>query len=287
MDIIEELKKAAPVFSFEFFLPKAPEDVEAFLDNVRELKALDPTFVSLTYGAGGSAQSQTIETAGRIRKELDIVTASHLTCITHTRDEISAILDRLQAQGIKHIVALRGDKPKDRDVLPVGKRDFAYARDLVAHIKKRGGFDMAVAGYPEPHPETPDPKANMDHLKQKVDAGADWVISQLFFDNKKYFKYVHDARVAGITVPLVPGIMPVTSYPQLKRFTAMCGASIPAPMAAELEKIQKDQEAVIKFGIDYATEQCRELLEKGAPGIHFYTLNRSRSTAQILKNLKH
>ncbi len=286
LDIPELFNGGEPVFSFEFFLPKAPEDMVAFVKNVQELKVLKPTFVSLTYGPGGSAQTTTIATAGKLHTELGINVACHLTCITHTREEISKILDRLESCGIRHIVSLRGDKPKDREVLPVGKRDFGYGADLVAFIKKRGGFRQAVAGYPEPHPETPDPKDNMAHLVKKVAAGADWVITQLFFDNKDYFRFVKEARTAGITVPLVPGIMPVTGYAQLKRFTSLCGATIPKAMASEIDEIRNDPEAVIRYGIDYATRQCRELLEEGAPGIHFYTMNRSRSTEQILTNLK-
>lgn len=286
MNIPELFSRAKPVFSFEFFLPKAPEDLPAFIANVRELKRLEPSFVTLTYGAGGSGREKTIETAGQIKRELDLETVCHLTCITHTKEEISRILDRLKALNIGNIVALRGDTPKDGEVLPVGKRDFGYGRDLVSFIKKRGGFNMAVAGYPETHPETPEVKADLAHLVEKVNAGGDWVITQLFFNNKDYFDFVARARKAGIQVPIVPGIMPVTGYAQLKRFTALCGAKLPAPMLADLEPIAHDAQAVIDFGVDYATKQCRQLLEGGAPGIHFYTLNRSHSTERILANLK-
>ncbi len=286
MNIPELFARKNPVFSFEFFLPKAPEDVEGFLANVRELKALEPDFVTLTYGAGGSARHKTIETAGRIRREVGLETASHLTGIAHTSSEMAEILDQLEALGIENIVALRGDQPKDRAVLPPGQRDFGYAADLVRFIKGRGGFHLAVAGYPETHPEAASPEEDLAHLAEKVRAGGNWVITQLFFDNRDYFDFARRARKAGIKVPIVPGIMPVTSYSQLKRFTAMCGARIPQEMAERLAAIQEDPEAVTLYGIDYSTLQCRELLAGGAPGIHFYTLNRTRSTSQILANLR-
>ncbi len=286
VNIPELFTRGKPVFSFEFFLPKAPEDIAAFLGNVRALKALGPSFVTLTYGAGGSARARTIETAGRLRNEVGIETVCHLTCITHTRAEVAEILDRIEAAGISSIVALRGDQPKDAPVPPPEEREFAYARDLVAFIKARGGFHLAVAGYPETHPEAASPEADMARLVEKVRAGGDWVITQLFFDNRDYFDFVARARRAGIAAPIVPGIMPVTGYAQLKRFTAMCGAKIPPLMAERLEAIQDDAEAVVRYGVEHAARQCRELLAGGAPGIHFYTLNRTHSTTEILAELR-
>lgn len=286
MDIPELFGRGRPVFSFEFFLPKPPEDIDSFLGRVRELQALSPDFVTLTYGAGGSARAQTISTAGRIAKEIGVETVCHLTCITHSKAEIATLLNRISSLGIKHLVALRGDQPKDQAVAPPQDRDFGYASDLVAFVHKRGGFKMAVAGYPETHPEASGPEADLKHLVDKVKAGADWVITQLFFDNADYFRFVERARAAGVKVPIVPGIMPVTGYAQAKRFTQMCGAKIPAGLAARLEAAQHDPEAVIQAGIEHASAQCRELLAKGAPGVHFYTLNRSRSTSAILEKLR-
>ena len=286
MNIPQLFAQGRPVFSFEFFLPKAHEDIHAFLTNVRELKNLEPSFVTLTYGAGGSGRNKTIETAGKIKSEIGLETVCHLTCIAHTRAEISEILDQIKALGIDTVVALRGDSPKDKPVPPPGQRDFGYAKDLVSFVKQRGGFHMAVAGYPETHPEASSPKADFDHLIDKVNAGGDWVITQLFFQNKHYFDFVRRARKAGMKVPIVPGIMPVTSYSQLKRFTSMCGAKLTAEMTERLEAIHADPQAVIDYGIQYATRQCRELLEGGAPGIHFYTLNRTHSTTEILANLR-
>ncbi len=286
MKVPELFGRGKPVFSFEFFLPKPPVDSDGFLAGVRELKALGPDFVTLTYGAGGSARSLTVETAGRVKREVGIETACHLTCITHTRAEISDTLDKLAALGIENIVALRGDPPKDVAVLPPGQRELPYGRDLVEFINKRGGFQVAAAAYPEKHPEAPTADEDLRRLVEKVSAGAAWLITQLFFNNPDYFTFTRRAREAGVKVPIVPGIMPVTSYPQLVRFTAMCGAKIPAGMAAELERLSADPEAVIRYGIDYAVRQCRDLLDGGAPGIHFYTLNKSRSTAEILRRLR-
>jgi len=285
-DIPELFEKGRPVFSFEFFLPKAPEDLDKFIGEVNELKALKPEFVTLTYGAGGSGRSRTVEAAGRIQAETGLTTVCHLTCIAHTRAEIDGVLDRLTALGIRSVVALRGDAPKDMKVEPPGAREFGYAADLVAHIRKRGGFRMAVAGYPETHPEAVSPEDDLARFAQKTGAGADWAITQLFFDNKDYFSFVKRARAAGVTAPIVPGIMPVTGYAQLKRFTAMCGAKIPRELEERLAAVQADPAAVIREGVDWGAKQCRELLDGGAPGIHFYTLNRSHSTTEILARLR-
>ncbi len=275
-----------PLFSFEFFLPKAPEAVDQFIADVKALKALDPDYISLTYGAGGSARARTVETAGRLQAETGITTACHLTGIAHTRAEITGILDRLSALGIRHLVALRGDAPKDQPVLPPGQRDFGYAEDLVRFVKKRGGMRMAVAAYPETHAEALSPEDDVRRFAAKAAAGGEWGLTQLFFDNASYFDFVKKARAAGSTIPIVPGIMPVTSYAQLSRFKTMFSARIPAELEARVTAAQNDPEAVIKEGVDWAVRQCRELLDGGAPGIHFYTLNRSRSTTDILSRLR-
>jgi methylenetetrahydrofolate reductase (NADPH) len=285
---IPELLAAAkrPVFSFEFFLPKAPEDLDAFVAFVREIKGLSPDYLTLTYGAGGSARERTIETAGRLQRETGLPTAAHLTCIAHTRAEISAILDRLQALGIRNLVALRGDEPKDGTALPQGQRDFAHAADLVRVIRERGGFRTAVAAYPEKHPESPSAEADLSRFAEKVAAGGDWAVTQLFFDARDYFAFVRRAREAGVAVPIVPGIMPVTGYSQLKRFGGLCGTRIPPELDERLAAVQHDPQAVVAIGVEWAVRQCRALLEGGAPGIHFYTLNRSHSTAEILFRLR-
>lgn len=285
---IPELFAAAkrPIFSFEFFLPKAPEDLDAFIGSVKDLKSLNPDFVTLTYGAGGTARARTIEAAGRIQNETGLTTACHLTCVAHTRPEVSAILDRLEALGIRHLVALRGDMPKDGPVRPAEERDFAHASDLVRFIRERGGFRSAVAAYPEKHPEAESPEDDLRRFVEKAACGADWAITQLFFDARDYFAFVRRARQAGATLPIVPGIMPVTGYAQLKRFTGLCGTTVPAELDERLAAVQGDPDAVAAVGVEWATRQCRLLLESGAPGIHFYTLNRSRSTAEILRRLR-
>ncbi len=285
-DIPELFGKGRPIFSFEFFLPKAPEDLDKFVADVKALKALSPDYISLTYGAGGSARDRTVDAAGRLQKETGITTACHLTCIAHTRGEIDAVLDRLTGHGIRHLVALRGDPPKDKPVEPAGKRDFGYAEDLVKHVRKRGGFKMAVAGYPETHSEALSPEDDVKRFAAKAAAGGEWGMTQLFFDNASYFSFVENARKAGAAIPIVPGIMPVTSHAQLARFKTMFAARIPKELEDRVNAAAADPEAVIREGIDWATRQCRELLDRGAPGVHFYTLNRSRSTSEILSRLR-
>ncbi len=288
MTDIPELFASAkrPIYSFEFFLPKAPEDVGAFVESVRALKPLGPDFVTLTYGAGGTARERTVEAAGRVQRETGLTTACHLTCIAHTKVEIAAILDRLEGLGIRHVVALRGDRPQDGSARPAEERDFAHAADLVRFARARKNLRLAVAAYPEKHPEAASADEDLRRFVEKAAAGADWAITQLFFDARDYFAFVARAREAGATLPIVPGIMPVTGYAQLKRFTGLCGTSIPAELDERLAAAQDNAEAVIGIGVDWATRQCRLLLEGGAPGIHFYTLNRSRSTAEILARLR-
>ncbi len=286
MDVRELFGKSSPVFSFEFFLPKMPENLPDFLKNLEFFKALNPAFVTLTYGAGGSNRDRTIEAAGRIKRETGLETVCHLTGITHTKSEIEDRLLRLKQLGIEHLVALRGDIPKEEGALRNNGHDFPYAKDLIEFIRKKGGFQIAAAGYPETHPEAVSPQADIAHLAEKVRAGADWVITQLFFDNKDYFDFVRRARAAGISCPIVPGIMPITNFSQFKRFVSLCGTKIPEKMALELDEIQSDPEAVIRYGIDWATTQAVDLLAHGAPGIHFFTLTRSQSTAAVLTKLR-
>jgi methylenetetrahydrofolate reductase (NADPH) len=274
-----------PVFSFEFFLPKTQEGMVQFKSTVRDLKRLAPSFVTLTYGAGGSSRDRTIETAGMIQNELGLTTVAHLTCIAHTRSEIEAIVEKIRGLGIENIMALRGDPPKDGGLLPENRRDYRYAVDLVRHLRKMDGFCIGVAGYPEKHPEAASREEDLRHLKEKVEVGADFITTQLFFDNTDYFRFVERVRALGITQPVLPGLMPVTNYGQLHKFAAMCGARIPAEIIRALEPRQTDTEYVIRYGIDWTYRQARDLLDRGAPGIHFYTLNKSRSTEVILSRL--
>ena len=285
MKVRECFDGGRPVFSFEFFLPKTLAGMVRFESTIRNLKRLSPSFVTLTYGAGGSARDRTIETAGMIQNELGLTTVAHLTCIAHTRSEIEAVAGKIRGLGIENVMALRGDPPKDGVLPPENRRDYRHAVDLVRHIRKLDGFCIGVAGYPEKHPEAATMEDDLRHLKEKVAAGADFITTQLFFDNADYFRFVDAVRAMGITLPILPGLMPVTNYGQLQKFAAMCGTHIPAEIIRDLGARQTDTEYVIQYGIDWTYRQSRDLLDRGAPGIHFYTLNKSRSTEVILSRL--
>ena len=276
-------------FSFEFFPPKTDEAEEKLFETAAQLKTLNPSFVSVTYGAMGSTRQNTIRIVSRIKHQIGIEVAAHLTCVGNTRDEIQSVLEELREKGIENIVALRGDPPKGETQFKAVAGGFSYAAELVSFIRRDPkfgpAFSLAVAGYPECHIECRDPVKDLEHLKKKVDAGADVVMTQLFFRNKDYFDFVSRARRAGIKVPIVPGIMPVTHGPQIQRFASMCGASIPPEMQESITRFGEDQKSVEAFGIDYATRQCQDLLQNGAPGIHFYTLNKSHATRQIYLHL--
>ena len=272
--------------SFEFFPPRTAAGEAALFEAIEELRPLDPTFVSVTYGAGGSTRDKTVEITGRIKNDLRIEAMAHLTCVGASRAEIGGVLDRLRAQGIENVLALRGDPPQGADRFERPPDGFGYANELAAFVRARYPFCIGGACYPEPHPETPDLDTGIEHLRLKVRAGAEFLISQLFFDNRLYFRFVDKARAAGIEVPIIPGIMPVTNVEQIERFTRTIGATIPAGYRAELQNRKDDPDAVIEMGVAYATAQCRDLLDGGAPGIHFYTLNKSPATRRIMKALK-
>ena len=289
MKISEFYKKQKRTFSFEFFPPKTEEAEQKLFETVGELRSLQPSFVSVTYGAMGTTRANTLRIVSRIKKEIGMEAAAHLTCVGHTRDEIENLLGDLQRSGVENIVALRGDPPKGETEFKPVPKGFRYASELVAfirtHPKFGAAFSLAVAGYPETHIECRDKVKDLAHLKQKVEQGADVVITQLFFSNSDYFDFVARARKAGIKIPIVAGIMPVTHGPQIQRFASMCGASIPGEMQKAIEKFGEDQPSVENYGIEFATRQCAELLKNGVPGIHFYTLNKSRATRQICLNL--
>ena len=286
MKICSAFNLNRPIFSFEFFPPKTPEDLENLFRTIRKLAELQPSFVSVTYGAGGHTRQLTVDLVSRIKNEIGIEAMAHLTCVGHSADEISGILNRLEAEGIENVLALRGDPPKGQPEFLRAIGGFGYASELVAHIRGLYGFCLGAAAYPEGHIETSDKDEDLRHLKEKVDSGVDFLITQLFFEARMYFDFVERARAAGIEVPILPGIMPVTNVKSLERFTRMCGASIPVKLRDRLELVRDDENSVIEVGVDWATNQCRELLEGGAPGIHFYTLNRSRSTVRVFQNLQ-
>jgi methylenetetrahydrofolate reductase (NADPH) len=286
MRIVEKLGGSGPAISFEFFPPKDQEGVDRLFTTVADLAPFAPAYVSVTYGAGGSTRQLTVDLVGRIQREVGIDAMAHLTCVGATQAELSGVLDQLEAAGVANVIALRGDPPKGATSFVTPEGGFGHASELAAFIKRRGTFCIAGACYPEKHPEAESLEADLEKLKRKVEAGAEFLITQLFFDNRDYFSFVERARSIGIRVPIVAGIMPVTNVSQIKRFTAMCGACMPNQLMQKLEPVAADAEAVGEIGVDYAVAQCRELLANGAPGIHFYTLNRSRATVEILKRLR-
>jgi methylenetetrahydrofolate reductase (NADPH) len=287
MKIRNRLNPSNPCFSFEFFPPKSDEGVADLLRTLEELAPLEPGFVSVTYGAGGSTRDRTVDLVTRIKQSSGIEAMAHLTCVGHTADELAQVLDRLAVAKIENVLALRGDPPKGEKAFAPVPGGFRYASELVRFIRDRDhAFCLGGACYPEGHLENPSREVDLKNLKQKVDAGLDFVITQLFFDNAFYFDFVERARRVGVNVPIVPGIMPITNYEQLHRFVRLCGATVPMRLSLQLDKVKDNPEAVMQLGIAHATVQCIELLNRGVPGIHFYTLNRSPATRMIVSALR-
>ncbi len=286
MKIVDKLRRDKPAFSFEFFPPKDEAGKDRLFETVAHLAPYEPTFVSVTYGAGGSTRKLTVDLVTRIKREAGLDAMAHLTCVGATRDEISQVLDELTAAGIENVLALRGDPPKGATEFVVTQGGFAHASELVGFMKQRWQFCIGGACYPEVHPEAKSADVDLVHLKEKVDAGVEFLVTQLFFDERDYFTFVKRARAVGITCPILAGIMPVTNLNQVKRFTAMCGAKIPATLLSALEATGGETEAVRRIGVQHAVAQCRALLSGGAPGIHFYTLNRSPATVHIMEALR-
>lgn len=287
MRISALLQSARPLFSFEFFPPKTPQGEAALFRTLHELKPLQPAFVSITYGAGGSERSKTAQWAARIQQEVGLVAMAHLTCVGHSRQELLTILQEYARVGVQNIMALRGDPPKGaREFQPVSG-GFRYASELIALIRAEFGdtFTVAGGGYPEGHPEAVSLEADLQNLKRKVEAGLDLVVTQLFFNNALYFGFVERARRMGIRVPIIPGLMPITDLAQIRRFMDLCGASIPGLLLSRLEKAQTPEE-VLEIGVEHTTRQAQELLDAGVPGIHLYTLNKSPATRRVMQNLQ-
>ena len=286
MKIRDVFRSQAQTFSFEFFPPKTKEDAEELFIRARELKPLGPSFISVTYGAGGSTRQNTIDLVCRFQAELDMVAMAHLTCVGHSQAELQEVLLELKMRGIENVMCLRGDPPRGQDSFVPAPDGFSHAYELVTLARSIDDFCIGVAGYPETHPECPDKQRDLDHLKAKVDCGADFVTTQLFFDSRDYFDFCERARRIGIPLRIIPGIMPITNYRQIVRFAQMCGAAIPAALHARLEPVADDPHAVLEIGVDWAWRQCEELLAGGAPGIHFYTMNRSLATQRIFERLR-
>jgi methylenetetrahydrofolate reductase (NADPH) len=278
--------RAEPVFSFEFFPPKTEDGERNLQTALRELGPLEPSYVSVTYGAGGSTRDRTIEIVKSLKDEHGLEAMAHLSCVGTTEEELREILDQVRDAGIDNVLALRGDPPQGETEWRPHPGGLHYSTELASLIREHYDACIGAACFPEVHPEAVDLAHDLKFLKEKVAAGATFLITQLFFDNRLYFDFVDEARAAGIDVPIIPGIIPVTNVDQIKRFTQMCGASIPGPLLEQLELRREDADAVIQFGVAYATLQCADLLARGAPGIHFYTLNKSPATRAILSALR-
>ncbi|PIU20037.1 MAG: methylenetetrahydrofolate reductase [NAD(P)H] [Elusimicrobia bacterium CG08_land_8_20_14_0_20_59_10] len=284
MRVTERLKSAKKLFSFEFFPPKTEEDAKKLFESARELKKLGPDFVSITNSSSGSTPYRTVAMAGVLKAELGLEPVAHLTCVAHTRAEIAGICRRLKELNVENILALRGDIHNIEGLPP--KRDYSYASQLVAELKATGDFSLGGACYPEKHPDAATLEEDIRHLKLKVEAGTEYLITQLFFENAHYFKFLDKISAAGINVPVIPGLMPITGYKQLSNFTQMMKVSVPETLRAGLERWADDKESLFRFSVDHASAQAAELLAHGAPGLHLYTLNRSRAALAILKNVK-
>jgi len=276
-----------PVISFEFFPPKTDEGDRALLERtIPALMDLKPDYCSVTYGAGGSTRDKTLMIVERIQRQHGLTAMMHLTCVGSTKEQLRAAIEQARAAGIKNILALRGDPPGGTGEWKPVEGGFEYSYQLVKFLRELGGFSIGTAGFPEGHIAcTAGKEVDWQRLKTKIDCGADFVITQLFFDNADFFRFNEYLGKLGVSVPICPGILPILSTAQLKRFTTVCGAGIPAGLQRTLEKFGDDDAATTEFGIDFATRQCQELLKAGAPGIHFYTLNKSHSTSRILQNL--
>lgn len=282
-------KKGLPTISFEFFPPKTEAGFTTLFETIDELRQIKPSFVTVTYGAGGSTRGKTIELVERIQNELDLRSMAHLTCVGHSADEIGGIVDELWETGVRNIMALRGDPPSGQSQFTVTEGGFAYANELVEYIQGRHDFCIGVAGYPEGHPQCLNHVRDVENVKKKIDAGGTFVTSQLFFDNVDFYRFRGRCDQAGIHVPIIAGIMPIVNVAQIKRFVGMCGARIPHPLLTRLEAVEHDADAVYKVGVEHAIEQCQHLLAHNVEGIHFYTLNKSPSTVEVCKalNLEH
>jgi len=297
MLIRDRLAHKRPVFSFEFFPPKTAEGEDALMRSLERLAPLEPDFVSVTWGAGGSMRARMIEIVSRIKQEFGIEAMVHLTCVGSTREDLKAVLDQLSHAGVHNVLALRGDPPKGEQTFTATSGGFRHATELVDFVRSRGEFCVGAACYPEVHPEAHTAAADLQHLVEKVNAGADFLITQLFFDNQKFHEFEAAARAAGITVPIVAGIMPVTNVSQVERFSKMCGATLPEVLRTRLGSVEGDPQEVFWTGVSYAAHQCRALLRPsagapfgkspaGVPGVHFYTLNKSPAARAIFEILR-
>ena len=286
MKISQMLAAGSPTVSFEFFPPKDDAGFDRLFSAIEALRPLSPSFVSVTYGAGGTTRRKTVDLVQRIRRDIGIESMAHLTCVGADRAEIAQVLESLKAGGIENVLPLRGDPPVEQGRFEAVRNGFRYASELVAFIRARYDFCLGGACYPETHPEAPSAAIDIANLKRKVDAGAEFLITQLFFDNRDFLNFRDRAATAGITAPIMAGIMPVLSLDQTKRFASMCGARIPSALMQSMEAVSDDPKSIRAIGIKHATDQCRELLREGVAGLHFYTLNRSTATRAICREIR-
>ena len=286
MKIIDILRGGKRTVSFEFFPPKTDAGFEELFRTIEALKPLAPDYVSVTYGAGGSTRTKTVELVKRIKHEIGIEPMAHLTCVGSTREEIAAILDDLEQSGMENVLPLRGDPPKGEAEFRPVEGGFSYANELVSFIRPKYSFCLAGACYPECHPEALSAEADLDNLKRKVDSGVDFLITNLFFDNQDFYRFRDRVTAAGITVPLLAGIMPIRNVKHIIRIAEMCGASLPAGLRRKIEAVEDDPEAVAHVGTAHAARQCEGLLANGVCGLHFYTLNRSTATRAIFEEIR-
>jgi len=285
MKIKELFKTKKPVISFEIFPPKFDTPLETIYDSLKQFKDLNPDFISVTYGAGGSQKDRTIEISSKIKNEYDVESMAHLTCVGQSEEEIDLMLDSLQKNGIENILALRGDPPINQPDFDFSKGAFRYASELIRYIKSKSNFCIAAAAYVEGHVDCKRLKEDMAYLKKKVDEGVDFLITQLFFDNRLFYDFLDKAAALNINCPVTPGIMPIFKADQIKRITYLCGASIPAKLVIMMDKYENSPEDLRKAGIEYASTQIRDLIDNGVDGVHLLTMNRPKSSKEILQNV--
>lgn len=285
MKLTELYAQPGLTLSVEFFPPKTEKGDEALFSEIEVIKALRPAFCSVTYGAGGSTREKTVDLVDRIHRDCGLEVMCHLTVVSQSRDDARAVLKRLREKGLENVLALGGDPPQGMTDWQPHPDGFNYAVELVREAVSFGCFAVGVAGFPEVHPRAKSRESDLGYLRDKINAGASVVITQLFFDNDCYYRYVEDLRKLGVRVPIVPGVLPILSAPQIRRFTSLCCARIPASLDRALATVENDDEAATELGIEYATRQCEGLIKFGAPGLHFYSLNKSRSVSAICRNL--
>ena len=282
---IREILQQKRTVSCEFFPPREEDGIPAVFRAIDRVGAFNPDFISVTYGAGGSTRAFTERITMQVKQETDLEVMAHLTCVAQTREEVHDVLERLDEAGVENVIALRGDPPRGQENFVVAEGGFGHATELIDHIRANFDFGLAAACYPEGHTESPDLDSDIRYAKEKVEKGADFLITQLFYDNRYFFEFMERAHSAGIDVPIIPGVLPILNTAQIRRFTSLCGATIPPDLDSKLDQYAEDDNAVRELGVEYASRQVEELWENGVPGVHFYVLNRSYSVSRILANL--